>query len=128
MWSTDEDAVICDLAETYQIYNYKDMPPDKVAIFCSGLREDSRIKLKMTGQKVKLDTMLLASIVDRLSILVWTKTKDSQTGRNKPKLLVESLTKPVKVKEELVFTTGEEFERVRNKILREGGQYGNEFR
>ena len=121
MLSTDEDAVICDLAETYQIYNYKDMPPDKVAIFCSGLREDSRIKLKMTGQKVKLDTMLLASIVDRLSILVWTKTKDSQTGRNKPKLLVESLTKPVKVKEELVFTTGEEFERVRNKILREGG-------
>ena len=121
MLSTDEDAVICDLAETYQIYNYKDMPPDKVAIFCSGLRDDSRIKLKMTGQKVKLDTMLLASIVDRLSILVWTKTKDGQKGRNQPKSIVDSINKPVKVKEELVFTTGEEFERVRNKILREGG-------
>lgn len=121
MLSTDEDAVICDLAETYQIYNYKDMPPDTVAIFCNGLREDSRIKMKMTGQKVKLDTMLLASAVDKLSLLVWTKTKDGQKGRNKPTSLVESINKPVKVKEELVFTTGEEFERVRNKILREGG-------
>lgn len=121
MLSTDEDAVICDLAETYQIYDYKDMPSDKVAIFCNGLREDSRIKMKMTGQKVKLDTMLLASTVDKLSLLVWTKTKDGQKGRNKPTSLVESINKPVKVKEELVFTTGEEFERVRNKILREGG-------
>lgn len=121
MLNTDEDAVICDLAETYQIYDYKDMPPDKVAIFCSGLRDDSRIKLKMTGQKVKLDTMLLASIVDRLSILVWTKTKDGQKGRNQPKSIVDSINKPVKVKEELVFATGEDFEKARNKILREGG-------
>ena len=120
MLSTDEDAVICDLAETYQIYDYKDMPPDKVAIFCSGLREDSRIKLKMTDQKVKLDTMLLASMVDKLSLLVWTKTKDGQNGRNKPTSLVESINKPVKVKEELVFTSGEEFEKARNKILKEG--------
>lgn len=121
MLSTDEDAVICDLAETYQIYNYKDMPPDKVAIFCNGLRDDSRIKLKMADQKVKLDTMLLASAVDKLSLLVWTKTKDGQKGRNKPKSLVDSINKHVKVKEELVFTTGEEFERERNRILKKGG-------
>ena len=112
MLSTDEDAVICDLAETYQIYNYKDMPPDKVAIFCNGLRDDSRIKLKMADQKVKLD---------KLSLLVWTKTKDGQKGRNKPKSLVDSINKHVKVKEELVFTTGEEFERERNRILKKGG-------
>ena len=121
MLNTDEDAVICDLAETYNIYNYKDMPPDKVAIFCSGLREDSRIKLKMAGQKVKFDTTLLASIVDRLSLLVWAKTKDGQKGRNKPKSIVDSINKPVREKEEVVFATSEEFEKVRNKILKEGG-------
>ena len=120
MLNTDEDAVICDLAETYRIYNYKDMPPETVAIFCNGLRDDSRIKMKMSGQKVKLDTMLLASTVDRLSLLVWAKTKDGQKGRNKPKSLVDGINKPVKVKEELAFTTGEEFERIRNKILKEG--------
>ena len=128
MLNTDEDAVICDLAETYRIYNYKDMPPETVAIFCNGLRDDSRIKMKMSGQKVKLDTMLLASTVDRLSLLVWAKTKDGQKGRNKPKSLVDGINKPVKVKEELAFTTGEEFERIRNKILKEGAQYGNKFR
>ena len=121
MLNTDEDAVICDLAETYNIYNYKDMPPDKVAIFCSGLREDSRIKLKMASQKVKFDTILLASIVDRLSLLVWAKTKDGQNGRNKPKSIVDGINKPVQEKEEVVFATSEEFEEVRNKILREGG-------
>lgn len=121
MLNTDEDAVICDLAETYRIYNYKDMPPEKVAIFCNGLRDDSRIKMKMSGQKVKLDTMLLASTVDRLSLLVWAKTKDGQKGRNKPKSLVDGINKPVKVKEELAFTTGEEFEKIRNRILKEGG-------
>ena len=97
------------------------MPPETVAIFCNGLRDDSRIKMKMSGQKVKLDTMLLASTVDRLSLLVWAKTKDGQKGRNKPKSLVDGINKPVKVKEELAFTTGEEFEKIRNRILKEGG-------
>ena len=121
MLRTDEDAVICDLAETYQIYNYKDMPPTTVAIFCDGLREDSRIKLKMSGQKVSPDTLLLASIVDRLSILVWTKTKDGQKGRNQPKSLVDSINKPVREKEGMSFNTGEEFEKMKLKILKEGG-------
>ena len=86
MLNTDEDAVICDLAETYNIYNYKDMPPLMVAIFCNGLREDSRIKLKMSGQKVKFDTTLLASIVDRL-ISLFEKKKRLYS------LLVRSLKK-----------------------------------
>jgi len=50
-----------------------------------------------------------------------TKEKDGQKGRNQPKSIVDSINKPVKVKEELVFTSGEEFEKARNKILKEGG-------
>lgn len=125
MLESDEEAVICDLAEYYHIYNYKDMPPETVAIFCKGLSEDSRIKLKMSKQKVKLDTMLLASIVDRLTLLVWSKTKDGQKGRNQPKSIVDRLIKPIKQKEEVAFSTSEEFEEVRNRILREGGYHGN---
>lgn len=121
MLRTDEDSVICDLAETYQIYNYKDMPPVMVAIFCDGLRDDSRIKLKISGQKVSSDTLLLASIVDRLSILVWSKTKDGQKGRNQPKSLVDSINKPVREKESIAFNTGEEFEKMKLKILEGGG-------
>ena len=56
MLKIDEDAVICDLAETYHIYNYKELPPLTVALFCDGLRDDARIKLKMSGQRVKMNT------------------------------------------------------------------------
>ena len=33
MIKTDEDALICDLAETYQIYDYKSLPAYMVATF-----------------------------------------------------------------------------------------------
>ena len=121
MLKTDEDAVICDLAETYHIYNYKELPPVTVALFCDGLRDDSRIKLKMADQRVSMDTLLLASIVDRLSVLVWFKTKDGQKGKNQPKSIVDSINKSVREKEEMVFETSEDFEKAKNKILRGGG-------
>ncbi len=41
MISRDEDALICDLAETYQIYNYKSLPARLVATLSVGLRDDS---------------------------------------------------------------------------------------
>ena len=47
MIKTDEDALICDLAETYQIYDYKSLPAYMVATFSVGLRENSRIKMKL---------------------------------------------------------------------------------
>lgn len=125
MFAIDKEAVICDLAETYNIYNYKDMPPLKVAVFCKGLRENSRIKLKIAGQKVCIETMLLASIVDRLGILIWSKTKDGQKGRNQPKSILESISKIAKEKETIVFNTSEEFEKVKRKILEKGGQNGD---
>lgn len=125
MFAIDKEAVICDLAETYNIYNYKDMPPLMVAVFCKGLRENSRIKLKIAGQKVCIETMLLASIVDRLGILIWSKTKDGQKGRNQPKSILESISKIAKEKETIVFNTSEEFEKVKRKILDKGGQNGD---
>lgn len=116
----DEDSLICDLAEIYGIYNYKDMPPLQVAIFCGGLRDNSRIILKLSNQRISLDSMLLASIVDRLSVLIWSKTKDGSKGRNKPKSILESLNKQPKPKEEVVFETSEDFEKMKNKILKGG--------
>lgn len=91
MIKLDEDALMCDLAETYQIYDYKQLPVYTVAVFCCGLREDSRIKLKMSNQLVPFETMLLAGIYDRLSLLLWSKTKDAEKGRNMPKTISDEL-------------------------------------
>src|SRR5690625_4667951 len=91
MIKIDEHALMCDLAETYQIYDYRQLPPLKVAVFSYGLRNDSRIKMKMTGMEIPIDTFLLAGIFDKLSVLVWFNTKDGQKGKNRPEPITDIL-------------------------------------
>lgn len=91
MIALDEDALICDFAETYQILNYKSLPVDLAAILAAGLRDDSRIKLKINGLKASIDTLLLARIADSTAINVYAKTKDAKTGKNPPKSMVDIL-------------------------------------
>lgn len=109
----DEDALICDLAETYQIYDYRQLPLQMVAVFSYGLRDSSRIKLGISEQKIPLDTMLLAGVSDRLALLLWTKTKDAEKGRNRPDSILESLTNTKKSSNNLSFESGEDFMKVR---------------
>ena len=45
----DRDALICDLAETYHIYDMRSLPLQTVATLSAGLRDDSRIKMKAGG-------------------------------------------------------------------------------
>nr|DAE10359.1 MAG TPA: protein of unknown function (DUF5361) [Siphoviridae sp. ctwrX9] len=123
MIKVDEDALICDLAETYQIYDYRQLPTTKVAVFACGLRDDSRIKMKFSGRLVPLDTLLLAGISDRLSTLVWFKTKDGQKGKNRPMSLTEMLTnsnKSSKKEDVITFNSGEDFTKVRARLIKGG--------
>lgn len=125
MMNLDEDALICDLAETYQIYDYKQLPLTQVAVFAYGLRDDSRIKQIMSNQIVPLETTLLASIVDRLSLSLWLQTKDGQKGVNRPASIAEMLTKNNKEESDerdyLVFESGEDFENYRKALLAKTG-------
>lgn len=117
MIRADEDALICDFAETYHLYDYKALPAMLVASLAVGLRDDSRIKMKLSGAKAPAEIVLLASIVDRLSILVWAKTKDAEKGRNRPKSLLSVLYP--KETNNTTYRTGEEFIKARNKLLGE---------
>lgn len=122
MIATDKDALMCDLAETYGIFNYKELPASRVALFACGLRDDSRIKQRMRQDTYPLNTMLLAAIADRLSLLLWTKTKAAQKGRGKPALLIERM---IKSKSDIVaFSSSASFEQTRAKILK-GGYHGD---
>lgn len=119
MIQVDKDALICDLAETYHIYDYKKLPLTQVAIFAIGLKDDSRIKMKMSGQLVPLETLLLAGISDRLSVLLWSQTKDGQKGRNMPTMVLDTLTlKQEKTSDVIVFSSGEDYESKRNDLLK----------
>lgn len=125
MIAEDEDALICDLAETYRIYDYKQLPPLRVAVFAVGLRENSRIKMKLNDQKTPIDTLILSGIADRLSVLIWMQTADGRKGINRPTMLVDTLVnKNPKETDVIVFISGEDFENTRNEIVK--GMAGGE--
>jgi len=121
MIKVDKDALLCDLAETYQIYDFKQLPLTTVAVFSCGLDDDSRIKRKLRGQKLTLDQMIQMNISDSLKLLVWFKSKDAIKGKNKPILWSALLNKP-KQNNEVVFNSSEDFEKARTEILGEGGK------
>lgn len=110
MLREDESSLICDLAETYGILDYKALPVSLLATLCCGLKENSRIKMKLLGMKAPMETILLASVVDKLSFLVWSKTKDSEEGISPPDSLVRILTGHTNERHILSFATEEEFE------------------
>lgn len=112
MISIDENALICDLAETYQIFDYRSLPVQLVATLSAGLRDNARIKLRISDMPVDLETVILASIADNLSLLRAGFSKDKTS---KPFLFTEAIqgeTKP-KVKG---FRTAEDFETALKQI------------
>ncbi len=120
MLDLDEEALICDLAETYGIFDYESLPVQTVATLSIGLRGDSRIKLAAAGRKLGTTDALLATVADYLAMIFWTKTKDGQKGRNRPKSIREALENGNKKDNEIVgFESVEEFEQAREALLEE---------
>jgi hypothetical protein len=120
MLRTDETALICDLAETYGVLDWKALPLKTVAALSAGLRDNSRIKMKISGQKIASETALLAAIADRLSMLVWFRTKDGVNNRNRPESILARLIgedQEQNEKDFRVFRTPEEFEEARRRAL-----------
>lgn len=91
MIALDEDALICDFAETYQIYDYRSLPVKLAATLAAGLRDDSRIRLLAAGSKVDQDTILLALIADKVEAFRYGFTEDASNGRNRPHSIVMAL-------------------------------------
>lgn len=115
MINRDENALICDFAETYHIFDYKSLPVRLSATLAAGLPAGSRIMRALSGQKFSPEIMLLANIADSLNLLVWFKTKDGKNNRNRPKSILRELTeeKPQYVS----FSSIEEYEAARKRAM-----------
>lgn len=108
--------MICDLAETYHVLNYKALQPALTATLTSGLKSESRVKMKLSGTKITLTQSLLARIADEEAFQSWAKTKDGQRGRNRPQSILKALTK----EEEMVTYIGtDEFKSAWESIINE---------
>lgn len=112
MISLDRIALTCDLAETYGLLNWEAVPVATLAMLAVGLRENSRIKMRLSGRPTSTETLLQAAALDRLSTLVWFQTEDGQAGRNRPKSLVAVLLGETQETKHNVrsYETSEEFE------------------
>lgn len=87
------------------------------ATLLRGLSNESRVKMKLTGQKIPLTQTILARIADELALIRWLNTKDAQDGTNKPKSILLSLLGEDDDKEECEgYNTPEEFKAQWNKI------------
>ena len=117
MLATDADAVVCDFAETYHILNMRALPLRLAATLAFGLRDDSRIRLKLGGSRVNADTMLSAIIADRLGMLVWFQTEDGRKNRRRPKSLAAKLSSAENDTENVIgYDSGEDFMEAWNRI------------
>lgn len=123
MLSISEDFLICDLAETYHIYitDWEHTPYSisYIATLANGLSDDSRIKRKIGEKRLTLTEALLATLIDKINILVWQRTKDGIKGRNMPTSILQKLEGiEEKPKDDLnKFETEEDFEEwYRNKM------------
>ena len=109
----DEDALICDLAETYQVLDYRSLPVRLVATLSAGLRDNARIKLKAADSPVSLDTIILAAIADNLTML---RAGMDKKNKGKPFLFSEALRGEKKKQKVRGFRTAEEFEAALKRI------------
>lgn len=122
MISTDRGSLICDLAETYGVFDYRSLPVRTVATLSVGLREDSRIKTKMRGGKAENDTDVLIGLVfDRLAdILTFLGAYKKKPDSLALKLLgIEegAVEEGGKVR---AYSSAEAFEKARSRIIQKG--------
>lgn len=114
MINLDEDALICDLAETYQIFDYRSLPVKLVATLSAGLRDDSRIKMAAAGAPASQNTIMLAIIADLLDRIRYMFADEDSRGSYTPISMLAALygEKPTyKSKSGVMsFDTSEEFE------------------
>ena len=90
------------------------------AVLACGLPEESRIVRNRTGMQYSSVEMMLAGIFDRVSLLLYAQTKDAKKNRNRPKSLLEEMTRD-RSNEAVAFESAEGFEAARQRILHKGG-------
>jgi hypothetical protein len=116
--STDTDAVICDLAETYGVYDYRALSVETLAALVCGLRADSRIKMRLAGYKGQELPMraLLAKCADLLALMLhcWTAKSDDPV----PDMFVDCMVGKEDSEDNSGFDTIEEYEAARQRFLK----------
>lgn len=118
MLREDEDALTCDMAEYYRVFDMRTLPLRTLAALAAGLPAKSRSKRRRAPDE---ETLILAGILDALHVLLYRGTKNAKAGIDPPKLLVDALLGKNKPDKPDGFDTPEDFMAAREKLIKEGG-------
>lgn len=114
----DADAVICDFAETYHIYDIWQHPCEYVATLAAGLRDNSRIKIKQSGLRISPELFALSVCADNAALLRWFRTEDGQKGVNRPASVLRLLSGEREQQTSRGYATGEDFQRAWSRLAK----------
>lgn len=110
------------MAETYHVFNWRELPLKTAAILASGLSKDSRCARKLHGQKLSSVEYSLLAILDDLRTLTWIKAQEHSKNKiPKPESMLQALMQQDQKPKVLSFRTPEEFEARRQLIIERGG-------
>lgn len=113
MLGVDRDALICDLAETYNVLDYRSLPIMLLATLAAGLHDDSRIKMKLGGLRRVAPTFLSVHTADVLTMIL-----ASLSGAKKqPTLYRDIMTDKLPRENTTGFSSIEEFEEARRRFM-----------
>lgn len=117
MYARNPDALTCDMAETYGIFDLKGVPVQLLATLAVGLRDDSRIKMAMTKTPVRDEIVLLAMIADCIRWIQWSLTESAMSGGKPPGSILDYYLGIDREERISGYSTPEEFEEARRRIM-----------
>lgn len=103
MLNSNEDEIRCEMARVYHIFDIRSLPVRTVATLAMGIGRD-------------IQSLILAGIYDKLSLLCWMQTTDAIKGDNRPASLMDALY-GVSTSGSAGYDSAEEFERARAAII-----------
>lgn len=119
MLAADRDALACDLWETYQVRDMEALPVRDLAMLSCGLRENSRIRMKMGGHDCDFDTILVAGCYDMINRVRRILTGETGEMPSMVRILMGEGSK--KESNILSFSTASEWEAERKRLLARAG-------
>lgn len=119
MVGLDENALICDFAETYHVYNWRALPLKTAATLAAGLGPDSRIIRKISGVTWPFNTLLLAMICDSIRGISWQLVSEKgRRGHKPPQSVLKIILGETADENEMTgFDSAEDFRKWRASML-----------
>lgn len=118
MAALDEDALVCDFAEIYHVFDYRALPIPVAATLAAGFPLRSRTMRKILAAPYMEPTVLLASIADRVSHLIWMLSTESGKPETRPKGFLELLTRENAAQDGTSYESGAAFDDAWQAIMK----------